>query len=87
LYDTAGNAAEWVQDCWNPPYRGAPNDDGSVWTTGDCSLRVLRGGSFADMATAVRSSARFRYYEDVRYYATAFGWREIWIDGRHEAVK
>ena len=37
LYDTAGNAAEWVQDCWNPTYRGAPSD-GSAWTSGDCSL-------------------------------------------------
>jgi formylglycine-generating enzyme required for sulfatase activity len=71
LYDTAGNAAEWVQDCWNLSYRGAPND-GSAWTSGDCSLRVLRGGSFADKAIAVRSSARFRYDEDVRYYANGF---------------
>ncbi len=71
LYDTAGNAAEWVEDCWNPSFRGAPND-GSAWASGDCSLRVLRGGSFADKATAVRSSARFRYDEDVRYYANGF---------------
>ncbi len=71
LYDTAGNAAEWVEDCWNPSYRGAPND-GSAWTSGDCSLRVLRGGSFGDKAIAVRSSARFRYDEDVRYYANGF---------------
>jgi formylglycine-generating enzyme required for sulfatase activity len=71
LFDTAGNAAEWVEDCWNPTYRGAPND-GSAWTNGDCSLRVLRGGSFADKAAAVRSSARFRYDEDVRYYANGF---------------
>jgi formylglycine-generating enzyme required for sulfatase activity len=71
LYDTAGNAAEWVEDCWNPTYRGAPKD-GSAWTNGDCSLRVLRGGSFADKALAVRSSARFRYDEDVRYYANGF---------------
>lgn len=71
LYDTAGNAAEWVEDCWNPTYRGAPKD-GSAWTNGDCSLRVLRGGSFADKATAVRSSARFRYDEGVRYYANGF---------------
>ena len=68
LYDTAGNAAEWVEDCWNPSYRGAPND-GSAWTSGDCSLRVLRGGSFADKARAVQSASRFRYDEDVRYYA------------------
>jgi formylglycine-generating enzyme required for sulfatase activity len=71
LYDTAGNAAEWVEDCWNPTYHGAPGD-GSAWMTGDCSLRVLRGGSFADKAIAVRSSARFRYDEDVRYYANGF---------------
>jgi formylglycine-generating enzyme required for sulfatase activity len=71
LYDTAGNAAEWTEDCWNPTYSGAPND-GSAWTKGDCSLRVLRGGSFADKAAAVRSSARFRYDEDVRYYANGF---------------
>ena len=71
LYDTAGNAAQWVQDCWNASYRGAPRD-GSAWTTGDCSLRVLRGGSFASKANAVRSAARFRYDQDVRYYANGF---------------
>src|SRR5271166_6609772 len=71
LYDTAGNAAEWVEDCWNPSYRGAPND-GSAWASGDCSLHVLRGGSFADKAIALRSSARFRYDQDVRYYANGF---------------
>ena len=26
LYDTAGNAAEWVEDCWNDNYRGAPHE-------------------------------------------------------------
>ena len=70
LYDTAGNAAEWVEDCWNLSYRGAPSD-GSA-SSGDCSLRVLRGGSFRDKAIAIRSSARFRYHEDVRYYANGF---------------
>ena len=43
LYDTAGNAAEWVEDCWNDNYRNAPKD-GSAWIAGDCRLRVLRGG-------------------------------------------
>ena len=71
LYDTAGNAAEWVQDCWNASYRGAPRD-GSAWTTGNCNLRVLRGGSFASKANAVRSASRFRYDQDVRYYANGF---------------
>jgi hypothetical protein len=71
LYDTAGNVAEWVEDCWNETYRGAPAD-GSAWTGGNCAYRVLRGGSFADKAVAVRSSARFRYDEDVHYYANGF---------------
>lgn len=71
LYDTAGNAAEWVEDCWNDSFRGAPRD-GSPWLTGQCTLRVLRGGSFASKASLVRSAARFRYDEDVRYYANGF---------------
>ena len=62
LYDTAGNAAEWVEDCWNDNYRNAPKD-ASAWTTGDCHLRVLRGGNFTSKAADVRSAARFRYDE------------------------
>jgi formylglycine-generating enzyme required for sulfatase activity len=71
LYDTAGNAAEWVEDCWNDTYRNAPKD-ASAWTSGECRLRVLRGGNFTSPAAAVRSAARFRYDEDVRYYANGF---------------
>ena len=71
LYDTAGNAAEWVEDCWNDNYRNAPKD-GAAWTSGDCRLRVLRGGNFLSKATEVRSASRFRYDVDVRYYANGF---------------
>ena len=46
LYDMHGNVEEWVEDCWNGSYEGAPSD-GSAWTSGDCVLRVLRGGSWA----------------------------------------
>ena len=71
LYDTAGNASEWVEDCWNDGYRNAPKDT-SAWTKGDCQLRVLRGGNFTSPAAAIRSAARFRYDFDVRYYANGF---------------
>jgi formylglycine-generating enzyme required for sulfatase activity len=71
LFDTAGNAAEWVEDCWNESYRDAPRD-GSAWVRGQCELRVLRGGSFASNANAVRPAARFRYDRDVRFYTNGF---------------
>lgn len=71
VYDTAGNAAEWVEDCWTDNYRNAPKD-ASAMTGGDCRLRVLRGGNFTSAANAVRSAARFRYDVDVRYYANGF---------------
>jgi formylglycine-generating enzyme required for sulfatase activity len=71
LYDTAGNMAEWVQDCWNQSYQGAPAD-GSPWLKGNCGLRALRGGSFGNKSTYIRSPARFRYDSDVRYEANGF---------------
>ena len=40
LYDVHGNVWEWVQDCWNESYAGAPSD-GRAWTTGDCGRRAL----------------------------------------------
>ena len=71
LFDTAGNVAELVQDCWNKSYNGAPGD-GSPWLTGNCGLRGLRGGSFDNKAQFCRASARFRYDADVRHPANGF---------------
>jgi formylglycine-generating enzyme required for sulfatase activity len=71
LYDTAGNVAEWVEDCWNDNYEGAPSD-GSAWTKGECRLRVLRGGSFDSDSDYLRSNSRFRYDIDVRYFGNGF---------------
>ena len=52
-----GNVWEWTQDCWNESYSSAPTD-GSAWTSGDCSRRVLRGGSWSDIPRDVRSADR-----------------------------
>lgn len=57
LYDTAGNAAEWVQDCYHANYEGAPTD-GGAWISSDCSARVVRGGGFNSPAKSVRFSKR-----------------------------
>ena len=71
VYDMAGNAAEWVEDCWNDNYRGAPAD-GSAWTKPQCRERVLRGGSFNNDPRYLRSAARFKYDHDVRFYTNGF---------------
>lgn len=71
LVDTAGNLAEWVEDCWTDSYRPAPSDASSR-PAGSCSQRVLRGGSFDAGARYVRSSSRFPYDADSRYYANGF---------------
>jgi formylglycine-generating enzyme required for sulfatase activity len=59
LYDMLGNVWQWVNDCWNESYVGAPLN-GSVWRSGDCTNRVLRGGSWSNVPVFVRSATRTR---------------------------
>ena len=54
-----GNVWEWVQDCWNVSYAGAPAD-GSPWLKGDCDRRVGRGGSWDDGPEFARAASRGR---------------------------
>lgn len=65
LYDMSGNVWEWVQDCWNSSYNGAPTN-GSAWHTGKCERRVLRGGSWQYGAYGVRSANRVGYLKNSR---------------------
>jgi formylglycine-generating enzyme required for sulfatase activity len=57
LHDVHGNVWEWVQDCWNDDYQGAPTD-GSAWLRGDCGRRLLRGGSWDDLPRDLRAAYR-----------------------------
>ncbi len=66
LYDTAGNVAEWVRDCWHEDYKGAPTD-GSVWEGGDCSYRVVRGGSYSSPPNSLRSQKRDKFKSEKAY--------------------
>lgn len=57
LYGVLGNAWQWVEDCWHDSYKGAPTD-GTVWSGGDCTRHVLRGGSWDNVPLFVRAASR-----------------------------
>ena len=57
LHDVHGNVQEWVQDCWNISYTGAPGDGGAS-KQGNCSYRMMRGGSWDSWPSNVRSAKR-----------------------------
>ena len=71
LYDTLGNVWEWVQDCWNKSYAGAPSD-GQAWERGECGRRVVRGGSWIYGTRSLRSASRSREASRFRFINTGF---------------
>jgi formylglycine-generating enzyme required for sulfatase activity len=71
LHDMLGNVEEWTQDCWNASYTGAPKD-ASALTTGDCGMRVVRGGSWIDAPVGVRAAYRVGSPTTVRVYRRGF---------------
>jgi len=65
LYQVHGNAYDWVEDCYHDNYMGA-SSDGSAWISGDCNIRVLRGGSWDYYPQYLRSAHRAGLNPDVR---------------------
>jgi len=74
LHDMLGNVWEWVQDCYMDSYKDA-TEDGTPRETpdkSDCSLRVLRGGSWDDGPRIVRSAYRYGNSPDNRNLIIGF---------------
>ncbi len=74
VHDMHGNVWEWVEDCWNDSYVGAPTD-GSEWESGACGYRVLRGGSWYGEPGDLRSANRSGFTTVLR--DGSFGFRVI----------
>ena len=71
LHDMHGNVLEWMEDCWNDGYAGAPADE-SAWRAGNCADRVLRGGSWISSPSFLRAASRFRYSTGIRVSNVGF---------------
>ena len=71
VFHMAGNAAEWVADWYERDYYGkSPGKNPSGPLTGE--KRVLRGGSWADVPSALRVTARFSAEPDFEDRTTGF---------------
>ena len=76
LHDMHGNVFEWVEDCLHQNYEDAPAD-GTAWRAengGDCSARVLRGGSWDDARDVARSAGRGGSSRSSGTTSSVFGW-------------
>ncbi len=71
FYQVHGNVWEWTEDCYKDNYAGAPTD-GSASTSGDCGLRVLRGGSLGVGPGGLRAAVRFGMPAHLRGSALGF---------------
>ena len=71
LHDVLGNVFEWVDDCWNQTYEGAPSN-GTSWEAGNCGRRVFRGGAWLYGPSVLRSAFRVAYKPGYRSVVLGF---------------
>jgi formylglycine-generating enzyme required for sulfatase activity len=71
FYQMHGNVWEWTQDCWTDSNEGNPGDGGAR-TASDCGRRVVRGGSWYNIASWVRAARRHWYGAAIRLPVIGF---------------
>ncbi len=71
VFDTAGNVGEWVEDCYQDHYLGAPRD-GSAITRDNCSIRTVRGGSIKSNLEQLKSHNRDKRVGNTGYTDVGF---------------
>jgi serine/threonine-protein kinase PpkA len=64
VFDTAGNVAEWVEDCFADNYTLHPKN-GQAMVVKECSARVVRGGSAKDNADDLANHIRSYYSPEI----------------------
>ncbi len=72
LYDMIGNLTEWTDDCAGGDYAEGAADD-SAWSFGDCSRRMLRGGTWGYPPEMLRSANRFSF--EIEHRDNGLGFR------------
>lgn len=74
VYDTAGNVAEWVADCFTENYNLHPKN-GQAMQVKNCEARVVRGGSAKDNLDRLASHARD--YHRTEVFNSHLGFRVV----------
>ena len=71
LFNVHGNVWDWTADCWNESHQGHPGNT-APRQTGNCNLRVLKGGSWLNLPKFIRSAARSKLINDFGYRTVGF---------------
>lgn len=72
LFEVSGNVWEWVQDCYQDSYVGAPTD-GRAAEGKSCDWRVYRSGSWNAVSDWLRVANRHSFQE--REFSNSLGFR------------
>lgn len=73
LFDMHGNVFEWVEDCYAGNYSSGQPSNGGAYTSGACSYRVFRGGSWDYSPRFLRSA--YRYWDAPTLRSRNLGFR------------